>query len=317
MSSPHDHTTRMARARRSLQGLSVGDAFGEQFFRDRLVIEPLLASRQMTLDGPWRWTDDTAMALDIVEELDERLEIIPDALSARFTARYVREPWRGYGGGAHGLFERICNGESWDVAASTMFGDQGSFGNGGAMRAAPLGAYFADAALEEVAAQAKRSARPTHAHEEGEAGAVAIAVASASVWQTRALGLDEARSRLWHDVLAHTPESQVLERIKRASNVALDAQVAFASSRLGNGSKISAQDTVPICIWQIARNLRDYERAMWDTVMALGDRDTTCAIVGGVIATASPEVEIPPEWLECREPLEGIPLSNEVPRYYD
>jgi hypothetical protein len=51
-------------------------------------------------------------------------------------------------------------------------------GNGGAMRAAPVGAFFADdlAALVE---HADRSAAVTHAHAEGRAGAVAVAAAAA------------------------------------------------------------------------------------------------------------------------------------------
>ena len=44
---------------------------------------------------------------------------------------------------------------------------------------------------------------------------------------------------------------------------------------------------------------------MWATVSGLGDRDTTCAIVGGIIAM-HPRCEIPKEWSEAREPLEAM-----------
>lgn len=61
-------------------------------------------------------------------------------------------------------------------------------------------------------------------------------------------------------------------------------------------------DTVPFCMWCAARHLFDFEEAMWTTVAGLGDRDTTCAIVGGIVAmsTAKP---IPEAWKKSREKL--------------
>ncbi len=63
-----------------------------------------------------------------------------------------------------------------------------------------------------------------------------------------------------------------------------------------------AQDTVPFCLWSAARHLGDFEEAMWATVSGLGDRDTTCAIVGGILA-AGGEAQIPPAWVAARESL--------------
>ena len=70
---------------------------------------------------------------------------------------------------------------------------------------------------------------------------------------------------------------------------------------VGNGSQVSAPDTAPFCVWAAARFARSFEEALWETVSALGDRDTTCAIVGGIVALAVGRV--PQEWLARREPL--------------
>jgi ADP-ribosylglycohydrolase len=59
-----------------------------------------------------------------------------------------------------------------------QFDGMGSWGNGAAMRVAPLGAWFAED-LDTVVAEAIRSAQVTHAHPEAAAGAVAVAVAAA------------------------------------------------------------------------------------------------------------------------------------------
>jgi len=54
---------------------------------------------------------------------------------------------------------------------------------------------------------------------------------------------------------------------------------------------------------------------MWATVSALGDRDTTCAIVGGVLA-AGPGTKVPPSWLTVREPLEHMSRAR-IAGYHD
>ena len=59
-------------------------------------------------------------------------------------------------------------------------------------------------------------------------------------------------------------------------------------------------DTVPFALWCAARWIDDYEECMWRTVEGLGDRDTTCAIAGGIVALRSP---VPAEWVAAREPL--------------
>ncbi len=298
--SPDPH---MDRALRALEGLSVGDAFGERFFGPHDAILARIHAREVT-DGPWRWSDDTAMALAVTQCLGPTLD--QDLLGFELLLRYAREPWRGYGGGAHRLFSDMASGTSWEVASCDLFQGQGSFGNGAAMRIAPLGAYFAHD-LDVLTTQALRSAEVTHAHPDGQAGAVAIAIATAMAWRTRALDPVLAGEDLFQEVLTRTPESHTLERLRISANVPLSASVPHAVHRLGNGSKISSQDTVPLCVWMIRRHLRDYEEAMWQTVSALGDRDTTCAIVGGAVRMSAPDSTFPTTWLSNREPLEGLP----------
>jgi ADP-ribosylglycohydrolase len=72
---------------------------------------------------------------------------------------------------------------------------------------------------------------------------------------------------------------------------------------LGNGSQIISQDTVPFALWCAARHLTEFEEAIWTTVAGFGDRDTTCAIAGGIVALAVGREALPSEWLAAREPL--------------
>ncbi len=120
MSLPADHAERIARARLSLEGLSLGDAFGERYFAHPHTVEQLIAERALAR-APWVWTDDTAMALSIVEVLDRHAGIDADALAHAFARRYLREPGRGYGGGAHQILGALVVGVPWPTAARLVF----------------------------------------------------------------------------------------------------------------------------------------------------------------------------------------------------
>jgi len=263
--------------------------------------EAMIAERVLPA-GQWRYTDDTMMALSIVEVLHERGKIDQDRLAERFVRRYIADPRRGYGAGMHNLLDQIGEGVPWQVATRQMFGGQGSFGNGAAMRVAPLGAYFADD-LHLAAEQAALSAEVTHVHPEGIAGAIAVAIAAGIMAQAREGALLPSRLELLDRVLPFVPESEVRSGIVRARNFSSGTDVRHVAAMVGNGSQLSAQDTVPLTLWCAGEYGGNLEEAMWATVSALGDRDTTCAIVGGIIAANTGIEDLPPAWLESREPL--------------
>jgi len=292
-----DPEARLERALLSLEGLSVGDGFGERFFAAEHA--PLIATRTPP-PGPWPTTDDTAMALGVVEVLARHGSIVRDELARVFGERYRSEPWRGYGSGAHRILQAIADGVQWTSAASLVFGGVGSLGNGAAMRAPPLGAWFADDPGRLVD-EARASAEVTHLHPEGQAGAIAVAVAAA--WAVHARG----GSRDGHALLAaaaeHTPPGETRQGIVRALSVPFDADVRSAAEELGNGSGAIAPDTVPFALWCAARHLDDFECAMWSCVEAGGDVDTLCAIVGGIVAPFVGLEGIPWAWRDRREPL--------------
>src|SRR5689334_8702472 len=90
-----------ARAALAPEGPSIGDAFGEPNLARVPEIAERVAKRLITTRRPWKWTDDTAMALSIVDTLVAQGAIDEDDLARRFAARYAADPMRGYGAGAH------------------------------------------------------------------------------------------------------------------------------------------------------------------------------------------------------------------------
>jgi ADP-ribosylglycohydrolase len=297
---PADHDERMQRALLSLDGLSVGDGFGECFFTTSQSIERRLELRDPP-PGEWTVTDDTMMALSIVRVLKRHGRIDQDALARAFADEYKRDMHRGYGGMAHQILRAIGEGMSWKAAARAAFGGQGSCGNGGAMRAAPIGAYFADD-YERVVYEAKLSAEVTHAHPDGQTGAAAAALAAA--WMVRERkSASQAGHALIEFVLERIPETDTHRRLKKALEIPFNSTPTMAARFLGNGTQVIASDTVPFCLWCAARHADSYVDAIWATVSALGDRDTTCAIVGGIVAAGAEPDAIPAEWRNAREAI--------------
>jgi ADP-ribosylglycohydrolase len=281
---------RLAHARCSLEGLSVGDAFGELFFR----LPPERTSPDGLPPGPWPWTDDTHMALSIVEVLRIHGRIEQDALARAFARRFREEPHRGYGRGAARLLAELGAGGDWRQLSPRLFGG-GSFGNGAAMRVAPVGAYFCDD-IERAAREARLSAVVTHTHPEGQAGAIAVAAAAALASRTS----PPTGSAFLGEVLPVVPAGLTRDRIAAAVEIPPDA-LAEAVDRLGTGYEVSAPDTVPFCLWSAAYRLHNFAEALWWTAKGRGDCDTTCAIVGGIAALSAPA--IPACWRQRREPL--------------
>ena len=283
----------LSRALQSLEGLSIGDAFGELFF----TISPHRTSPSDLPKQVWRWTDDTHMALSIVEVLKAHGHIDQDLLAQAFARRYSEEPHRGYGGGAARLLQQVAAGSDWRTVSPSLFGN-GSYGNGAAMRVAPLGGFFHQD-FSRVVKEAELSAVITHAHPEGQAGAIGVAVAAAI-----AANIPHPSGREFlYEVLKLVPDSITKLRIKLALDIPSN-QLQQAVKLLGSGSNISAQDTVPFCLWSAAYHLDHYEEALWHTVKGMGDRDTTCAIVGGIVSLSAQE--LPLAWQKQREPLPPV-----------
>ncbi|MEU3463054.1 ADP-ribosylglycohydrolase family protein [Streptomyces sp. NPDC006733] len=283
-----------SRALASLRGLAVGDALGSQFF----VPSNYQALQNGGLPpGVWQWTDDTEMACSVLAVLAAHGRIDQDALAMSFAEHHDFD--RGYGPAVNRMLRLIRQeGADWRELAAGLFNGQGSWGNGAAMRVAPLGAWYAGDA-EQATHQAEISAYTTHQHREAVVGAMAVAAMAALVADPDG---PKDPSALLGGVLDLVPTSAVKAGIRRARDMLDYADVATVAAVLGCGRRTSAHDTVPFALWAAARNLDDYRQAFWTTAKAGGDVDTTCAIVGGILASRSTG-QPPAEWLERTEPL--------------
>ncbi|MCX4819826.1 ADP-ribosylglycohydrolase family protein [Streptomyces sp. NBC_01142] len=293
MTADSSRDRRFERALDSLRGLSVGDALGSQFFVPSNY--PLLKRRELP-PSPWQWTDDTEMACSVVAVLAGLGRVDQDALARSFAEHHDFD--RGYGPAVNRMLRLIREGGDWRELAAGLFKGQGSWGNGSAMRIAPLGAWYADDP-EQATHQAEISSYTTHQHREAVVGAMAVAAAASL---TAAPGGPPTPTDLLDGVIALVPRSAVGAGLRRARDMLDYNDAGTVAAVLGSGRRTSAHDTVPFALWSAARALGDFERVFWTTAQVGGDVDTTCAIACGVVA-AGKGGQPPTHWLEQTEAL--------------
>ena len=293
MTADSSRERRFERALDSLRGLSVGDALGSRFFVPSNY--PLVKRRELP-PGTWQWSDDTEMACSVLAVLAAHDRVDQDALARSFAEHYDVD--RGYGRAVGLLLRLIGEVGDWREPAAALFKGQGSWGNGSAMRVAPLGAWYAGDP-EQATHQAEISSYTTHQHREAVVGAMAVAAAAALVADPD--GPPEPADLL-DGVVALVPRSAVGAGLRRARDMLDYGDAVTVAAVLGSGRRSSAHDTVPFALWSAARSLGDFESVFWTTAQAGGDVDTTCAIACGVVA-AGKSGQPPADWLEQTEAL--------------
>ncbi|MDO3424732.1 ADP-ribosylglycohydrolase family protein [Chryseobacterium sp. APV1] len=280
-------------ASKSLTGISIGDAFGESFFGEESMIRMHIHQRiipESTLD----FTDDIIMAIAVFKSLEKFGQINQDFLAEEFTQNYYLDINRGYGPSMHQYFRAVKDGEKWKEVSYSKFGGQGSMGNGGAMRASVIGAYFYDD-LDQLKTNAELSCEVTHANKEAIEGTKAIALAAAFVIQEK-LGLIQLNQQEFiQKIQSELKDSDMKSKLNKVLYLDGNPSIELLVKTLGNGIKMTAQDTVPIVLWMLSRYRNNFEECLWNTVSVLGDRDTTCAMAGGISILSCDEASIP-DW---------------------
>jgi len=164
-----------------------------------------------------------------------------------------------------------------------------SWGNGSAMRVAPVGWAFET--LEQTIEEAKRSAEVTHNHMCGITGAQAVA---AAIWWAR----------------HRKSKNEIRELVVRHFGYALARSVAGIRSTYTFDS--SCQGTVPEAIAAFLDST-DFESALRNAISLGGDADTLGCITGGIAQAFYRE--IPPHLLNPARNLLPAELLGIVDRF--
>jgi poly(ADP-ribose) glycohydrolase ARH3 len=251
-------------------------------------------------DAPRSYTDDTEMALAIAKHLVQHNRIVPSELMQTFVSNY--SPWRGYGRGTRVLMDAFRTDCDYEHFVQHLF-PGGSFGNGAAMRAAPVGLRFwRDHDL--VWEQAKQSALPTHRHELGIEAAQLIAL-------TTAVAVTETMI---------TPESIADVLIPRATTTVFTKQLhalrrITAESDLAQfGNGIAAHESVVTAIGCFSLYPDDFQEAISAAIWQGGDTDTIAAMTGALVGARLGVDAIDDAWVTKLEDAEFPGMVAELSR---
>ena len=245
-----------------------------------------------------RFTDDTQMSLSVARWLLEDPSRSPSQLLGEFSRSY--EPCRRYGPGTEMILKLYRDHpQQWRELATAMF-PHGSYGNGGAMRVAPIGLAFRGD-LKKVAETAKDSCRVTHSHPLALQGAAmqAMAVAIATSITEVSVGgfVDPVRRMLneFEDLLQDTSKfTTALDRIE--AGLGLRETCLAMSTLLGTG--IEAFEAVPMAMYCFLRHPDSFVDAVTAAVFIGGDTDTIASMTGAIAGAFHGCRSIPTAWLQ-------------------
>jgi poly(ADP-ribose) glycohydrolase ARH3 len=286
-------------------GTMVGDAFGapvEGWDPERISREYGFLSTPVA----GVYTDDTQMMIGLMEALAECAQADPDfapatlqdAAAGRFLSNF--DPSRGYGRRIFGVMRRIESG-----LPAHMVGTD-SWGNGAAMRIAPVGMFFYDDDRRLID-MAVHTAEITHTHPAGVAGAVAQAVAVGRAVRCAVGGDTLSTDSLIDDAARAAGEidedtGREMARIAGLSAHDLDGVVGEIVSAFRRD--VSAPGAVPAALAAFVLVHR-MEGGFADVVMAAvnsgGDADTIGAMAGAVAGSYWGAGTIPKQWLAVME----------------
>ncbi|CAB0036404.1 unnamed protein product, partial [Trichogramma brassicae] len=113
------------------------------------------------------------MTKSVAESLIEKKDLDLKDLAIKFVKSYYLEPNRGYGSGVVTVFQKLRGSKFADVLlpAKEQFNGRGSFGNGAAMRVAPI-SMFCYNNYDKLIELAKEQSLLTHTHKIGVDGAI-------------------------------------------------------------------------------------------------------------------------------------------------
>jgi poly(ADP-ribose) glycohydrolase ARH3 len=269
-----------------LLGLAVGDALGGPY--EGLTASDIFfqfGTPEVIVRNPsgetLYYTDDTEMMLGVAETLIDCGEIDEARLCRAFVENY--HPDRGYGQGARKVLNAMSRGKDWRSIAANLF-PGGSFGNGAAMRVAPLGLLFRDQ-REKLWDQARLSALPTHLHPVGIEGAQLLAFAIAHVSKVAVFD----RKAFYGELLARA----TTEEFRWALDIA--AKLKPSDPVSGLGSTLHAHRSVVTAMACFAATPSDFEFAVGRAIGLGDDTDTVAAMTGALVGAFAGKGALPAE----------------------
>ena len=272
----------------SMLAAALGDSMGATFYK-------------RSREGMLRYTDDTAMMIALAESIIEnRGAINPIKLAWKFVETYEKEPWRGYGPGPPRIFRLIKRGEG-PLELDKRFYPGGSYGNGAAMRIAPVGLFFHDD-IERLKVAVEASCKPTHNNLLGIEGALIEALSVAEALKIRRD--EEADPKEFIEKLVPLASTDIYRRkLMKILELVQNGDLSKVVRELGNS--VEAFNSVPTAIYCYLRG-KEPLKAIELAIQLGGDRDTIACMAGAIAGAHRGSEALPHDLLKRLENREYI-----------
>jgi poly(ADP-ribose) glycohydrolase ARH3 len=276
-------------------GSALGDAIGELAFHNP-SIERLSLKLEMVKE--LIYTDDTAMALGIGESIQERGYLDPEHLGETFRRNFEREPWRGYASGPPTIFTAVAQkGRTYVEAARSLFGGRGSFGNGAAMRVAPIGLFYHDSL--DLYEKVRLSSIVTHTHPVGIDGS-AVQAKAVSLALHHDPSQEFSSEKFLNSLLNFAQTTQMKNKLLMVQKM-ITENVSPVRAAQQIGRSVTAPESIPFAIYSFLLHHKSFKDCLFCAILNGGDRDTlgamACAISGAYLGID----ELPQIWLKKLE----------------
>ena len=276
----------------------MGDAFGSGFEGmdpDRAMFHMSNLSKKFAR----KYTDDTDMTFALAESIIHCGRIDPENIAEQFSLRC--DLTRGYAIGTIKAVQALRAGLKWDEVARIVF-ENGSFGNGAAMRVSPVGLFYHHD-LDGVRQSTIKQASITHVHPLGQWGAVmqACSVALAVIQDPKQRFRKEQMVISLREILWGGPIEYIkaLNKIEEMLNQGKKLQAREVAQSLGNG--VEAHFSVPSACYIAITCSPDFCDAIRAAISLGGDTDTIAGMVGAIVGAHVGEKGLPLEWIEQLE----------------
>lgn len=260
--------------------------------------------------GSARYTDDTEMTLGVAESLVAMRGLNEADMARRFATNL--DGMRGYGAGAFGVLTAIKDGAPWYEPATQVFGGQGSYGNGAAMRVAPISLFYHNSSSDVVRDAAQRQSIITHTNLLGIEGAVmqALAVARATRFD---LDEEDFDPDFFLTIIAANLRDDMDEYLEACDVVRVLLRQLPANYEVAETLEcgIEAHLSVPAALYSFLAHYDSFAEAVLFAVRLGGDCDTIGAMTGAIAGAFHGASAIPPNWLEA---LENGPRGRDYAR---
>ena len=250
-----------------------------------------------------RYTDDTAMSIGLAEAIIQDKAVNEKSIGEKFQKNYSKEPWRSYSPSTPAIFAKVKKLDiTYSKAAQQLYDGMGSFGNGAAMRIAPLGALYRNSSkLREIS---EISARVTHSHPMGVDGACLLSYAIGKL-----VNLNPEENFPLHDfiigMVKFSKSKEIRNKLLKVMElIAEDKSPKDAAKELKLSQRVD--ETIPFAIYSFLKNKKSFKNSLFCAILNGGDQDTLGAITGNLSGAYLGYESIPENWASRLENYEYI-----------